>query len=337
MFSIEINKRLNAVEKDWLSLCENNPEITPFQEYDYFKRTIRYFFYYLIAKRCIIKYYTVKCNNEPILIAPIIHYKNGINELFGNVNGYNYCNMVYRKSPLFTLAFDYLMNYIKQLHIHKTANTLLVKHLANGGGKNVLIYNYQINHNVKVIFGTDYNKYYKTLSSSTRQNIRTAYNRISKKDLNLSLEVLYGGEFSQKRFDDIMELYISRHIKRYNLKYNFVKRWLLKHFHFATQNYIKCKSAVTFALFIDNKLAAFMSGLKSQAGEYIVPRLSINDEFKFYSPGMILINETIKHLIANENIHTLDLSQGEEEYKYRMGGIKHYTHNFLNIHWQNEM
>lgn len=135
MFSIEVNKRLNAVEKDWLYLCENNPEITPFQEYDYFKRTIRYFFYYLIAKKCIIKYYTVKCNNEPILIVPIIHYKNGINELFGNVNGYNYCNMVYRKSPLFTLAFDYLMNYIKQLHIYKTANILLIRYLANGGVK----------------------------------------------------------------------------------------------------------------------------------------------------------------------------------------------------------
>lgn len=72
-----------------------------------------------------------------------------------------------------------------------------------------------------------------------------------------------------------------------------------------------------------------MSGLTSLSGEYIIPRLAINDKYKSYSPGILLINETIKFLISNNKIHTLDLSQGEEEYKYKMGGVKHYSYNFI--------
>ena len=71
-----------------------------------------------------------------------------------------------------------------------------------------------------------------------------------------------------------------------------------------------------------------MSGLKSKQKEFIVPRLSICDDFSFFSPGMILINEVIKFFIESNQIHCLDLSQGNEKYKYQMGGINHLTFSF---------
>lgn len=71
-----------------------------------------------------------------------------------------------------------------------------------------------------------------------------------------------------------------------------------------------------------------MSGMLGLRNEYVVPRLSINDEFGFYSPGMLLLNETVKHFIAETDVRHLDLSQGEEPYKYKMGGEAHRTHSF---------
>ena len=51
------------------------------------------------------------------------------------------------------------------------------------------------------------------------------------------------------------------------------------------------------ALCIDGQLAAFMSGMLGLKHEYVVPRLSINDEFGFYSPGMLLLNEAVKYFM----------------------------------------
>ena len=60
----------------------------------------------------------------------------------------------------------------------------------------------------------------------------------------------------------------------------------------------------------------------------IIPRLSINDDFLKYSPGIVLINETAKKLAENKNIDNLDLSKGDEKYKLSMGGEVYYTMDF---------
>ena len=80
-------------------------------------------------------------------------------------------------------------------------------------------------------------------------------------------------------------------------------------------NYIKNHNGLTIALYIDGKLASFMSGMLGRQNEYVVPRLSINDEYGFYSPGMILINEAIKYFEIN-NIPTTGLTHKEIKDEY---------------------
>ncbi len=75
------------------------------------------------------------------------------------------------------------------------------------------------------------------------------------------------------------------------------------------------------------KPAAFLSGLFSE-DSLIVPRLSIDKEYQRYSPGMLLVVETIKHLQANTKIRTLALSQGDEKYKYQLGAVEHLSYRF---------
>lgn len=126
---------------------------------------------------------------------------------------------------------------------------------------------------------------------------------------------------------DIINLYCSRHEQRYGLRTSFFKKWFLKNQNFATLFYRKASNAVTFYLRIDNRPAAFMSGLWCR-DRLIIPRLSINEDFRRYSPGMILACESIKYLISHTSIRILDLSQGEEKYKYNLGGKVHYSYKF---------
>ena len=72
---------------------------------------------------------------------------------------------------------------------------------------------------------------------------------------------------------------------------------------------------------------AYMAGLYSETQKaYYVPRLCINDQYAKYSPGIILINETVKSLLSNQT-HRLDLMLGDEPYKTAMGGVLTYNYS----------
>lgn len=326
MFNIKSYLKISKIKKHWIELYRNNPNISPFVDYYYFQRTIKFFSYYFIVKRCYIRYYCVFDKNTPILIAPILIFINGRKELFGNINGFNYSDFVYKECNRLSDALTYLYNNIGIFDIYKIrVNSYIIDLIKKYYSSNSL------NTNVKIVFGHNYNEYYNNLSKSVRQNLRTSYNRLEKFNYKFELKVVYGGELQNTTsfFNDVIDLYCKRHESRYKLKYNIIKRYLLKHYHFATENYKKLPTAITFGLYINNTLAAFMSGLISKRDEFIVPRLSINNDFAFFSPGILLINEVIKYFISSTKIICMDLSQGEENYKYKMGGIKHYTSTLL--------
>jgi CelD/BcsL family acetyltransferase involved in cellulose biosynthesis len=89
--------------------------------------------------------------------------------------------------------------------------------------------------------------------------------------------------------------------------------------------------AITYSLVrIDGKLAAAMCGFLNQDGSWVLPKLAINMDFSRYSPGGILINESIKYIYENQiPITNVDLSRGEERYKYIYGGKQHLNYRFI--------
>lgn len=62
--------------------------------------------------------------------------------------------------------------------------------------------------------------------------------------------------------------------------------------------------------------------------EIMIPRLSIDIKYARYSVGNLLINETIKYLTNSKGYEVFDLAQGNEPYKYVMGGVEHFKYNF---------
>jgi CelD/BcsL family acetyltransferase involved in cellulose biosynthesis len=81
-------------------------------------------------------------------------------------------------------------------------------------------------------------------------------------------------------------------------------------------------------LFINDEIAAFMVCL-SHDDEILVPRLAINSSYMQYSPGVLLIHYAIRDFLEDgSSISKLDLMQGEEKYKFQLGGKESKLYSF---------
>lgn len=69
----------------------------------------------------------------------------------------------------------------------------------------------------------------------------------------------------------------------------------------------------------------FLDFAKKQSIE--INRVAIVHEYKFYSPGILLFHEFIKNHIS-KGLRVVDLTVGDEKYKYDLGGK---THEVFNI------
>lgn len=86
------------------------------------------------------------------------------------------------------------------------------------------------------------------------------------------------------------------------------------------------KDSFVGMLTIDGESAASMEGFYNEKLKSVeLPRLSINEKFGWYSPGLILLNESIKRFGEDDKVRTIDLTRGIEKYKFDMGGAEYDT------------
>ncbi|MBR4031431.1 MAG: GNAT family N-acetyltransferase [Clostridia bacterium] len=174
--------------------------------------------------------------------------------------------------------------------------------------------------------------YFDSLGKSTRQNCRTAYNRLSRDDKQYSLQMFFADndrnliddKKARRLYKKCINLYLKRQKERYHqpIRYRLRNRF----YDYATKS-IPQKDGFMSVLFIDGEIAAFMLGLQDKIHDsVVVPKLAIVDNYNFYSPGLILINETAKSLIETKRYSNIDLCEGDEKYKYSMGGEEYLTY-----------
>lgn len=307
------------ISDDWARLYAVTPEVSPFLHPAAMDIAIRYFYPYYFAWRCRPVFAVYQEDEKSTTIVPLLKFRNGSYRLFGDVNGFNECGCVYEGIDSLKSCLKLLKSKVGPVELARIDERSPLAAFASENCKTT--------NNVAIYFGDSYDEYFKTLSSSVRQNIRTAYNRLAKEDHVFEVQTYFGGGCKALPFNEIINMYCKRHSDRYGVKTSKFRNWFLKHQSFATRLYRYAPNAMTMYLTIDDKPAAFMSGMFN--GErLIVPRLSIDNEYRRYSPGMILICESIRYLINNTSISILDLSQGEEEYKYKLGGVKHISCKF---------
>lgn len=191
--------------------------------------------------------------------------------------------------------------------------------------------------------------YIPSLSTNSRQNVRKAYRRMENDGIDFKLTVYSTSDnpLPNSVWRKMMNIYCNRRKTKYRngvfsseTKGGIIVQ-SIKYLYYIT---IKClwfrtkhdarslreePNARHIVLWGGDEIMAFMSGfLSNDAQTFSVPRVAINDRFRFYSPGCLLVSETIHHFI-NSPLKNLDLSRGDESYKFKMGGIAYYTHDIV--------
>lgn len=314
----------------------------PLQKYDVVKNMFSFAYYieplfYNIRKMRKFAFFVVYDNGEPVLIAPGTIGK-GVFYVMGD-KGWDYVDLIYSTddeiylSKIMFALFKHLKEqegicniswrYLEEQSTMYKALTILRD---QGLGINVTP-----DISVNIPLPNEYDKYFNSLNKSTKQNCRTAYNRLERDGKNCVLEMhfatdgknLIDDKRTKKIYKACLKLYLRRQKERYHqpLLYRLRNRF----YDYATKS-IPLKYGFLSVLYINNEISAFMMGYQDDKhNSVILPKLAIVDKFNFYSPGVILINETAKQLIEKNSFLNIDLCEGDEKYKFSMGGEKYLT------------
>lgn len=173
----------------------------------------------------------------------------------------------------------------------------------------------------------NYDEWFKSLSKSVRQNVRTSYNHLKSDGVQMEVRHKLGGaKLSVVR--RCMYLQRRRNLEKRGSDY---PAWKLKPLLWIgswlslinprVQMLMKSEVSYLCEIWLNGELAAFVGGYLSSNGRFFIPFLKYNMDFKRYSPGGLAICESIKYLCDTDyTLNRYDLLTGDEPYKYSYGG-----------------
>lgn len=333
-YSLRVYTNLESSKQDWEYLETKNPQISPFQYYNYNKAIQKSSLFYLIREISTPRIFVVYKKDKPIVIFPLCKIY-GFNKKGDGVEYRMYGN---RQNGILDVLYDKsVSNDEFRLSVQLLSKVIPAPMMSRIKEDSII---YKSFPNLELLPADNgvtiklpeegYDFYFSSLSKNVRQNVRTAYNRMSKDGHSYELRTIQPKDLTPKTKKELLDVYLQRSVSRYGKKFNFTSRYQYKYIHHYTITLDTLENAIYYVLYIDDKIAAFMGCFVNHSNSYlIVPRLAINEEFRRYSPGMLLLNETAKHCYENSGIREIDLSRGVDQYKVNMGGLIYYNHDFI--------
>lgn len=330
---VTVTKYTDRDREVWDQLYRSNPRLSAYQSPEFmaqFLKTAR-----LGKRRALLHCEILLCCLDKMRIICPLAIDGWKKEIFllGDFSAVGYCDFIYSLNTN-DLQFDAVIDALKK---HYPGYTLKLNKVNEGSGLCAYLLRRSTsvtqNECVCVSLGNDYDTYYHSLSKHARQNIRTAFNRMNRDSKNYTFQVIQGSDrLTKQQKDDIIRVYCSRmrdkfgsEVMPYPIMYT-----AQRYFNPIVRSLNTLDNQFHALLYIDGELAAFMSGLHNSDGSRIVvPRLSMNSKFDFYDPGIVLLKETAEYLCREYPGTELDLSRGNEKYKYAMGGKTHFNHSFV--------
>lgn len=180
-------------------------------------------------------------------------------------------------------------------------------------------------------------EYRKMLSKNARQNLRTAANRMKK--MGVEYVICYNDR------DIDLEQFCTYRKKRVAEK----NRWTIKSFIFNTKMWLLGQLRYQFPYYtpfdgidmggrfltikVGNViLASFCYVYDAVHREILIMAVSLNEDYSWYSPGMVAMYNFIIDLLGNDTVDIVDFTRGNEKYKYSLGGTEHYIHSVRFYH-----
>lgn len=178
--------------------------------------------------------------------------------------------------------------------------------------------------------------HYDKLSKHVRQNYRTALNRMKIDSLevefsskvgtvDVSLAKYFLQIYKQRRLD-CSKVNVFIYLLKSIIKNAIDALGVANHKDILTEYSIRQDVFYSW-LKLNGEIASFCEGAINNNNILSISRVSINPKFYKYSPGLILLVKTIDSL--PEDIKYFDLTRGEEDYKYQIGGIQHINKCYL--------
>ena len=328
-------KCLNIIKEEWMEL-QTGKEMTFFQSYQWHKMLLEH--YVPTDTREFESIYAiVESNGHPCMIAPLWVVKKTfrfLNQkgryLLGRCSYSDYLNFVYQTFD--PDAFDYLINNLSRLY---GVNYFTLEDFRESTSVyNHILNNYELCRNseypcVGIRIPSSVEEYHKSLSKNSRQNLRTANNRLNKD----GRELYFNFDDQQVDKKKCLEIREARLIAKYSefslltkYKYRFLNR-LRFHFQGFTPITTYSGSKVMTASDENGNLRAFFNYGYDLDGTCIrVMAAGTDSDYARYSPGMLLMYNFILNAIEEGKLKEIDLTRGDEKYKFSLGGQQRLNH-----------
>ena len=274
-----------------MKLMDRNKFLTPYSEYNFLNRikkatNIHRFFE---AKGFKLICYVVYDENNAILVAPLlINKKQQKIYLLGEFSSVGHLDFIYdvnlsvkTMKKALELVFSNYKGY--DFKCDRLSQFSLTKQMFD---EEKIDY---INRDICVkIDLSDYERWYKSLSKSCRQNIRTSYNRLNRDTAQMTFYLFVFEKPSRKLWNDNIALFSKRILEHTNRP-----RLLLRPLIFFKKNealgkaLYETKNIIFASIYINDMLAASLNGVVGMDGRAIITRLSIETRMGKYSPGGI--------------------------------------------------
>ena len=326
--------QLKSIEVEWKQL-ESGEDMTIFQSYEWNQLLLEK---YVPAdtKNYVSIYAIIRKSNEICLIAPLWITKrrfNLVNKkgafLLGVDSYSDYLNVLYRVFD--PVAFDYLISNVQKKYrikyfyfSHINEKTATYEHIT----KHYILYKDEKEPCVGIQIPLSIDEYLKLLSKHSRQNLRTANNRINKDGKS----IIFDMDDTHIDKDDCLRIRESKLNKEYKKmsQYNVYKYRLKNRFQFIFPRFspLKCyvRSKIMTAK-IDNNLCAFFHYVYDDYHNKIVIISAGTDlTYARYSPGMLLLYNFVKDVVEGGSYKEVDLTRGDEPYKFALGGYLSFNH-----------
>lgn len=339
-FIIKYQRKATAINEDWKKIFFNSsfpyfcsPEwhqvVLSLYEKTYLTKKINKLYYFNVAN-------TYEENSIEFQLVGFFYVTktirgNVIN--FGHLLGpSDYYDFIYMPSVTPTqiantikqIQSDFNAKEIRFSHVKSTSKIVEATKLLRSFQKKAL-------NCVAIALPFSYEEYFQRLSKNVRQNIRTAYNRLHKESFELELTVQTKAHADQIDFQNLKKMYFDRNkFRKENLNWKSKIYYGLDYlFHSQKDifdiNAIKEADFTLALLKCNGEIAAYFFGFKKNK-TLEINRVVINEEFKFYSPGLLLFNEFMKKY-SGSDLTCIDLTVGDEKYKYDLGGVTHKIYN----------
>lgn len=334
IFNVEFFNReqFPLLQDDWRKL-EKGVDMTYYQSYDWYQMlnehyvpedTHNYSSVYAVLKK----------EDRIIMIAPfwiVKHTFKWVNKkgiyLLGHEGWTDYVNFIYVDFD--SEGLTYLLNEVSRkfgLNLFR-----FVKMKCGVQSYNDIIARKNVTHNwtatcVALILPSSEDDYKKMLSKNSRQNVRTAYNRLKRDDIEIRIE--FDDQHVNRDTCRIIreQRFLDKFQKMSRLRYYKNKVLYRLTFHFGSYlPFYSFDKGHFLTVYHGAELCSFFYYLRDDLHKQIlVQAAGVNMNYTKYSPGMISLNAFINHLIDSKEIDVVDFTGGGEPYKFAVGGSEHF-------------